>query len=324
MTAFRERAIDTEAWIGTQSAMAGCRLVPRRPDTPAPPATGAGEGAGERAGERPGERSAKLARVVEAQVIPRLVQAHLADARRGAGPLSRAEEACTEELGRITADDVREFTGLVLAPDAGVALAYVAVRRARGATREALYLDLLAPAARRLGEMWEEDAAGFLEVTVGLVRLHEVMHEIGADARQDARGGRARCALMLPAPGDQHTFGTAMVADFFRRAGWTVWTAPGTSRDSGRTLAGVVRRGWFDLVGFSASGADRLDAVAAAIRGVRRASRNPGVVVMVGGPVFVAHPELAAQVGADGTATDGRQAVLQAESLLALLPERAR
>ena len=45
---------------------------------------------------------------------------------------------------------------------------------------------------------------------------------------------------------------------------------------------------------------------------------------MVGGPVFVAHPELAAYVGADGTATDGRQAVLQAESLLALLPERAR
>ena len=83
MTAFRERAIDTEAWIGTKSAMAGCGLVPRRPDSPAPAATGGGAG----------ERSAKLARVVEAQVIPRLVQAHLADARRGAGPLARVEEA---------------------------------------------------------------------------------------------------------------------------------------------------------------------------------------------------------------------------------------
>lgn len=334
MAAFRERIFDTDAWLGTAwfgagGAAAGGGLVPRRSDPPASPASG--------------ERSAKLARVVETQVIPRLVRAHLshvhparddvADLRRGAGSPARADRGCTEDLGRITAEDVREFTGLVLAPDVDLALAYVAVRRARGAARDALYLDLLAPAARLLGQMWEEDSAGFLEVTMGLVRLHEVMHEIGSDApdaRAGARGpeaaagGRARRALLLPAPGDDHTFGAAMVADFFRRAGWTVWTAPGASGDTSRKLAGVVRRGWFDLVGFSVGGTGRLDALAESIRALRRASRNPGVVVMVGGPLFVAHPELAAHVGADGTALDGRQAVLHAESLLALSPERVR
>ena len=43
---------------------------------------------------------------------------------------------------------------------------------------------------------------------------------------------------------------------------------------------------------------------------------------MVGGRIFVAHPELVARVGADATAIDGGQAALQAESLLTLLPRR--
>jgi methanogenic corrinoid protein MtbC1 len=43
---------------------------------------------------------------------------------------------------------------------------------------------------------------------------------------------------------------------------------------------------------------------------------------MVGGPVFLAHPELVAMVGADATAADGRQAVQQAQRLLMLIPSR--
>ena len=57
-------------------------------------------------------------------------------------------------------------------------------------------------------------------------------------------------------------------------------------------LAALVRRECFDVVGISAAlrgpagrGRDR-------IRAVRRASRNRGVGVMVGGPIFVAHPGL--------------------------------
>lgn len=40
------------------------------------------------------------------------------------------------------------------------------------------------------------------------------------------------------------------------------------------------------------------------------------ITVMVGGRVFVEHPESVAAVGADATAANARQAVLQAEDLL--------
>ena len=59
-----------------------------------------------------------------------------------------------------------------------------------------------------------------------------------------------------------------------------------------------------------------------AIRAIRRSSLNRNIGVLVGGPIFVAHPELVARVGADATAIDGGQAALQAENLLTLFPGR--
>ena len=58
------------------------------------------------------------------------------------------------------------------------------------------------------------------------------------------------------------------------------------------------------------------------IRALRRASRNRAIGVLVGGPLFIDHPELVARVGADATAIDGGQAPIQAQNLLALLARR--
>ncbi len=53
---------------------------------------------------------------------------------------------------------------------------------------------------------------------------------------------------------------------------------------------------------------------------MREASRNPTLVVIVGGPPFArdqsAAPSLAAAVGVDGTAQDGAPAVTAARELL--------
>jgi methanogenic corrinoid protein MtbC1 len=46
---------------------------------------------------------------------------------------------------------------------------------------------------------------------------------------------------------------------------------------------------------------------------------NRSIGVLVGGQVFIDHPELVALIGADATATDGKQAVTRAEDMLALL-----
>jgi methanogenic corrinoid protein MtbC1 len=58
------------------------------------------------------------------------------------------------------------------------------------------------------------------------------------------------------------------------------------------------------------------------IGALRAASLNPSIGVMVGGQLFAAHPERAGAVGADATAADASQAVVQAEELVALRKKR--
>jgi MerR family transcriptional regulator, light-induced transcriptional regulator len=253
-----------------------------------------------------------LAQVIESEVVPRLVLA------------GRAAACEAETPGRDAVapgpEDVVALVGLVIADDAAASHAYVESLRTRGIPLERLYLDLFAVVARRLGQLWMEDLCSFADVTVGLVRLQGLVREYSPAFMPSVEGrDPRRSALLIPVPGEQHTFGLAMVAEFFLRAGWEVHSDPMISFEE---LSSTVRNRWFAVAGISVGNDDRLDGVAALIRLVRRDPRNPGIGVMVGGRVFAEKPELAGLVGADATATDGRQAALQAETLLALLARR--
>lgn len=257
-------------------------------------------------------RQSVLARTVQDEVIPRLLLA-----RR---PLALADSGQAILPAPALAARVEPFVGVVLGNELPVVNGFVTDLRGGGASVEALYLDLLAPAARQLGDMWLRDECDFTQVTVGLWRLHQVLRDLGPSFHGDADlrvvGPRA---LLMPAPGEQHTFGLAMVVDFFRRDGWGVWSG---ALDSNAELASMVRYQSFAVVGFSVACGERLDELVESIRRVRRASCNPDVGVMVGGPAFVGQPQLAAAVGADATATDGAQAVRQARTWLSFVEGR--
>jgi len=192
----------------------------------------------------------------------------------------------------------------------------------RGVPLESVYLDLLAPTARRLGRLWDEDQSDFMQVTIGLWRLQEVLHELGPAFLNESESSEpGRRVFLVPVPGDQHTFGAVIVAEFFRRAGWDVWDDPGASKEE---IVRIVRSEWFSVVGLSVSCEQHIEGLASVIRAIRRASRNPSIGIMVGGQPFIDHPERVALVGADATASDGRQATLQAQKLLTLLASRVR
>ena len=109
----------------------------------------------------------------------------------------------------------------------------------------------------------------------------------------------ADTVLLLPAPGEQHTLGLVILSEFFRREGWQVVGGPVSN---GAGTADLVRSTWVDVVGFSLGSTRHLDGLAASIRGVRAASRNRYLGVMVGGPLFLQRPDLVRRVGADTTA----------------------
>jgi len=253
------------------------------------------------------ERLAQLARAIENEIIPRLMLAHRAG-RECPVPSDFIGEAIGEA-------DVTAFADLVLSDDEDGALAKVEAMMARGVAVERIYLELLGPTARQLGELWNQDLTDFASVTVGLGRLQRVLRELspafGAEVEHPANGRRV---LLLPSPGEQHTFGLAMVGEFFNRAGWDV---VGGAWQGAEDAAEIARSEWFDVVGFSLAAEVHFDALRDCISAVRKVACNPAVRVIVGGPLFGAQPELVAQVGADAMARDGRQAPMMAEQLLA-------
>ncbi len=242
-------------------------------------------------------RLALLSRAIEDEIIPRLMLAH--PTAGDCLPLTPSANA------QVSQQDVQAFAKLVLAPDENVAHACIEAMRTSGISVETIYTDLLAPVARYLGVLWEEDLCDFTEVTVGLGRLQQVLRELSPAFGQSSASATGNRVLLLPGPGEQHTFGLVMVAEFFRRAGWDVGGGPW---EAGADPIVMVQREWFDIVGFSLGNVAQLDDLAACIKSVRAAALNKSICVIVGGPLFLANPGYVAYVNADAASTDGAQA----------------
>ncbi len=246
-----------------------------------------------------------LTQTIEAEIIPRLMLAHQPES---AGCASQAV------LPRPYKREVAELVRLVMTDDAPAISAYVGSLRARGVALESIYLELIAPAARCLGELWDSDQSDFTTVTIGTGHLQQLIRELAGTCPITINYEcKQRKAVFAPTRGEQHTLGLTMVAELFIRAGWDVSTRFPGARDD---LNALVHDEWFDLIGLSVGSEVQLELLREDVRSSRRASLNPAVVVMVGGPVFVAHPELAEQVGADATAIDGWQALAKAERMV--------
>ena len=241
--------------------------------------------------------------IIEHEIIPRLLMAHAGSDGAERTKWSRA----------IHPADASRFAELPLRLEAAALLEEVDVFVAEGASVETIFLDLLAPAARKLGEMWEQDECDFLDVTMGLWRLQEVMREI--TARTPVEHGDAftpRSALFSPMPGDNHNFGTQMIDEVFSRAGWKSEALVQPDR---RELLDRLARQPFDLVGLTLSRDCPSSAIANLIQAVRNASANPEIIVFVGGRMINENPGMVSEVGADGTGKDALAALELANSM---------
>ncbi len=276
---------------------------------------------------------AAIASVVATEIVPRLLaaqQARLGNATVAqaaaptpSSPASADAAPTSSEAVPVTRDPAPS------APDADfiarladdlITADLVAIRQhvdrlsQQGMTAEQLCLLALAPAARRLGDLWVLDQCSFLEVTTGTALLHGIMNELRpAFQNRAVTGVRRRSAVLVTAPGEQHRFGLSMLAEFFRKDGWQVVLPTGTTIAQ---ITAVTATRPVDMVGFSAGSDRNLGALAACIAALRASSYNPDIIVMVGGPIFLERPELVQDVGADATAANAEEAVQRAQALL--------
>jgi methanogenic corrinoid protein MtbC1 len=206
---------------------------------------------------------------------------------------------------------------LLIAPNLTAASELIDQFLASGATPTALFTRLFEPAAYSLGDLWDDDSCSEFEVTIGLCHLQTAMRRISFNCLSAPPAKAApRNVLIVPQPGEPHMLCAALDSELLWQAGWnTHCEFPA----SDKALQDLVATNRFDALDLSLSPSLRrghwLPRVAETISKVCRASRNPGIVIVVGGRMFEDRPEAAAQVGADAartTALDIEQVILDA------------
>jgi MerR family transcriptional regulator, light-induced transcriptional regulator len=240
-----------------------------------------------------------LASTIENVIVPRLLMNH---------------ETVKTRWTSFTVDDakVEQFARIAMREEPDAARNFVQGLLDDGVAFDRILLDLLAPAARLLGDKWVNDTCTFTDVTIGVSRMHRILRDFrGVPDRFWSQAGAGHRALLLTVPGEQHTLGLRMVEEFLLREGWDVVSRPNITEDE---IKNLVASDSYDFVGMSLSGETFVDSMTSAINSVRSSSKNRHIYVMVGGVIFYEQPFLVDKCGADAYAEDASGAVRQANT----------
>lgn len=247
-----------------------------------------------------------LLAVIEKQIIPRLLEAHPS--------ADQLPELAALSLKQPGEHEIQAFVALCLAPEPASSHRWIKDLQTQGYSTESLFLNLIAPAARHLGEQWERDRKDFSQVTLGLIRMQQLTHELGYAYRDGPQNmGHRRRIMLASAPGSQHILGLVMVSEFFRKERWEVVVEIAATPHE---LTHAVANEWFDMLGLSVGVVEQLPSLPGLVQALRDKSRNPDIKVLLGGPAFQIQHVPAQSMGADAIALDAMAGVQMANQLL--------
>ena len=248
-----------------------------------------------------------LLSVIESQIIPRLLDAH---------PSAKSSdlEQAQDELVAASEQDMLDFAQACLATDSQAVFNHLDILRSKGLGSQTVFLDVITPAARYLGDLWEQDKMDFTLVAQGLLRMHHAMRHLGYETQDGPQtAGDARRIMLASAPGSQHILGLAMVSEFFRADHWQVVVEISTSEQA---LVHAVGHEWFDVIGLSVGLVEQLPDIPALITRLKSASRNPNAFVLLGGPALLQTQMGNIELAADAISVNAAEAVKLAGELL--------
>lgn len=214
-----------------------------------------------------------------------------------------AREALARLAARVSAppqrrDAVEQLCDALVSAEIGRAADLIDTWLREGAEEQALYLDYLAPAARELGEMWNEDKISFTDVTIGTGRIYGIMRSIGRNMRAPTMPTQ-KSAMVASVPGETHTIGAKMAAELLRGNGWDVELALGMDHEE---LIGRIMASNHLIIGYSAGGEHALANLARLVVATRVC--QPYAHIMVSGRIVEEAAERIKLMGVDGMSHD--------------------
>lgn len=176
----------------------------------------------------------------------------------------------------------------------------------RGDGLGGLYLEIVQPAMREIGRLWQEN-----ELTVAEEHLATAITQsaMGRAFERVYRWHESRNPSLIAACVDEerHQVGLRMLCDLLELDGWdTAYLGASVPIES---LVAMVEKRQPEVVALSVTISPNLPRLRAAIEAIRRTSTTKQPYIIVGGRALGGDPELAVRLGADVTANDAGQAV---------------
>lgn len=196
-----------------------------------------------------------------------------------------------------------------------------------GISVEDLCQDHLAPAARRLGQLWDRDRIPFTDVALATARIQSILRRLPV-SRTTLRNGRGLGAIFAAVPGEMHTLGVMMAADLFRRGGWDISLLVGLTHDE---LLARLTRDDRPVIGLSCSGEHSFGALRRLLAALGNARPDAQFLVsgqIIADPARIAALPLSVMVVGDLESAEAEMArldaVLSSPKLSRLRPTQGR
>jgi methanogenic corrinoid protein MtbC1 len=203
--------------------------------------------------------------------------------------------------------DVEALCDALISPREEAAAELVLAARLKGMSIDMIYLGYLAVSARRLGERWDQDRTTSAQMTIAAGRIYAIMRGLRQAFALDQylKADQPR-ALFAATPGENHTLGVTMAADYFRRRGWQIDLRTGLTHHE---LVAVTEQIPYPIIGISAGSERMVFPLARLIVALRITS--PAAWIMVSGKIVDLVPELPSLVDADDMAAYAETALAQ-------------
>lgn len=249
-----------------------------------------------------------LNKTIESEIIPRLLMGH---------KLESANRLADDQSSKIEVKqtEIVDFCQTLLDGPIADCFTFIDRMQKSGHSLVSLYMNLIPASTRRLQLLWETDENSFTEVTLALGRAQNLIHQLSpAFMSQGMLSEFQGNALLINAPGSQHTLGILIMGEFFKLNGWNttveIETTSANLKDRIHTQA-------YDLLAISISCEDQWGTMETLLNEVKKASKNKGILTMAGGPLFDFKPELIQECSADVCELTAEEAIKKVSDLIA-------
>ena len=193
----------------------------------------------------------------------------------------------------------------------------IKTHKAHGVPIDYIVLDLIPEIARKLGKHWEEDSLSFADVSIGVNKLERVIYKLDYlfQANQLERQ-QNKSIFVSGCPGSQHSLGTLIFANFLTFSGWQVHRPNKVNIDC--MVEGVKSKN-HQALAISVATNEQLEQLPNLISLLRQKSKNPKIIVLIGGPLYNKTPDAFDDIQADIKACSPEESVQKLEQYLSHL-----